>query len=62
MYHEAQGKDGDHDIHNGCGHKVAAQLEKAVPFREQYFVICSNAVLAGEGVYHREEIDGGVKQ
>ena len=55
-------KDRDHDVDDGGGHEVAAQLEQAVSLAEQDVIIGRNTELARKGVDHGEEIDRPVKQ
>ncbi len=62
MDEEAKGKDGHHDGDEPRAHEVASELEQAVTCREELVIIGRNAVLAGERVDDREEIDGTVQQ
>ena len=49
-------------MYEGRGHEVAAELEEAVPGREEGVVRRHRAVPAGERVDYREEIDGSVQE
>ena len=59
---ETEGKDGNHDGDESRAHEVASELEQAVTCREELVIIGRNAILSGEGVDDREEIDGTVQQ
>ena len=62
MDEEAERKDRDHDGDESGAHEVTAKLEQAVPRGEKLLVCRHRAILAGEGVDDREEIDGTVQQ
>ncbi len=59
---ETECKDGHHDGDESRAHEVASELEQAVTCREELVIIGRNAILSGEGVDDREEIDGTVQQ
>ena len=62
MDDEAEGKDRNHDIDEGRTHEVTSELEKAVSGGEEFVIIGDDAILSGEGVDDREEVDGPVQQ
>ena len=62
MDEESQCEDRNHDGDEAGAHEVAAELEETVAGREQLLVSERRAVLPGEGVDDREEVDGPVKQ
>ena len=59
---ETQREDRDHDVHEGGGHEVAAELEIAVSEGIELFVGGNSAELALDGVDDGEEIDRSMEK
>ena len=62
MDQETEREDRDHDGDESGAHEVAAELEQAVSCGEELLVSSHDAVLAGERVDDREEVDSTVQQ
>ena len=62
VHEEAKCKDRHHDVNESRAHEVAAELEQAVSCGEELLVSSNHAVLAGERVDDREEVDSTVQQ
>ena len=59
---ETEGEDGHHNVDECRTHKVASEFEEAVSGGEEFVIIGDDAILSGEGVDDREEVDGTVQQ
>ena len=62
MDKESEGEDRNHDVDERSAHEIAAELEQAVSGRKELVIVGDDAILSGEGINDREEVDGTVQQ